>query len=77
MTNPNAARLLDTFGVRLFGAEWAAPMARLTGLNERTLRRVRAAAQAGADYPAARGALAALHEALGPILADLEPYARP
>lgn len=77
MTAPNHAREVDAIGLRLFGPEWAAPMARLTGVHERALRRVRAAAHEGMDYTGARGVLAALHEALAAILADLEPHARP
>lgn len=73
---PHASEILARFGVEIFGAEWAAPLARLTGANERTVRRIRAAAADGQEYPAARGLLAALHEALGKILADLAPFAR-
>ncbi len=65
------AQLVAQFGERLFGPEWAAPMARLTGTNERTVRRVRAAAREGLNYPAARGLLAGLVDALAPILDDL------
>lgn len=66
-----AAVAVTRLGERMFGAEWAGPMARLTGLSARTLLRVKAAAQEGREYPAARGALAgllsattALHEAV-------------
>jgi len=55
-----ASVAVTRLGERMFGAEWAGPMARLTGLSARTLLRVKAAAQEGRDYPAARGALAGL-----------------
>lgn len=77
MTARNPAQEVDAIGLRLFGPEWAAPMARLTGVHVRTLRRVRAAAREGMDYAGARGVLAALHGPLAAILADLEPHARP
>lgn len=44
----------------IFGSDWGAPMARLTGINQRTLLRIKAAASEGREYPAARGALAQL-----------------
>lgn len=73
---PHASEILARFGLMLFGPEWAAPMARLTHTSERTLRRVRAAAAEGRDYPAARGVLAALYEALDAIRAQLQPFSR-
>lgn len=73
---PHASELVERFGLALFGAEWAAAMARLTGTNERTVRRIRAAAGEGREYPAARGVLAALHEALKRLAAQVEPFAR-
>ncbi|HEV2530935.1 hypothetical protein [Phenylobacterium sp.] len=63
-------------GEELFGSEWAAPMARLTDTNERTVRRVRQAAREGRDYPAARGLLAALSERLAALARDLGPFRR-
>jgi hypothetical protein len=73
--DPTFAELVASFGERLFGAEWASPMARLTGTNERTVRRVRQAAREGRDYPAARGILAAMLEHLSPIVAELARHA--
>ncbi|HEY5409918.1 MAG TPA: hypothetical protein VIJ94_04240 [Caulobacteraceae bacterium] len=71
------AERLSAVGLELFGEEWAAPLARLTGTNERTVRRVRAAAREGKDYPAAAGLLAALQERLAAICEALRPFARP
>lgn len=73
---PHASQILASFGERLFGPEWAAPLARLTKTSERTVRRVRAAANEGRDYPAARGILAALHEALTAVASDLAQHGR-
>jgi hypothetical protein len=70
------AQILARYGEQLFGEEWAAPLARLTGANERTVRRVRQAAREGLEYPAARGLLAALGEAVRPIASELERYLR-
>ena len=56
----DAAQLIEQAGVALYGEEWAAPMARALQLNERTVRRIKAAARAGAAYPIAPGALAEL-----------------
>jgi hypothetical protein len=74
--HPTHAQTLATFGERLFGEEWAAPLARLTDTNERTVRRVRQAAREGREYPAARGLLAALGDRLAALQHDLEPFAR-
>lgn len=79
-TRPAGSRLpsqiLADAGQELFGSEWAAPLARLTGTNERTIRRVRAAASEGRDYPGASGVLAALQERLAAFARSLSPYAR-
>lgn len=72
-----AADILAEKAEELFGPEWAAPLARLTDTNERTVRRVRAASRDGREYPAAAGLLAALHERLAAILKGLQPFARP
>lgn len=73
---PHYTEQLESFGRRLFGEEWGAAMARLTNTNPRTITRIRTAAREGRDYPAARGVLAALYEALQVILADLKPHGR-
>jgi hypothetical protein len=73
---PNYAVVVVAFGERLFGPQWAAGVARLTGVNKRTLSRIYAAAKDERDYPAARGVLAALEASLAPILADLGPWAK-
>lgn len=75
-TSNNSAELVAAFGRRVFGNSWGAGIARLAKVNERTVQRIATAAREGRDYPAARGVLAALHEALAPIVAELEPHAR-
>ena len=59
-----ASQTLTELGEQIFGTDWGAPMSRLTGINQRTLLRVKAAAAAGLEYPAAKGAIAALAVAL-------------
>lgn len=73
---PNAAQLVAQFGARLFGPEWGADLARLTGVNVRTIQRIKTAAAAGRDYPAAGGILEALDAQLAAVRADLKPYVR-
>lgn len=74
--NPTTnAALVARFGLAVFGPEWGAALARLTGTNERTVRRIKAAAEAGRDYPAARGVLVALHAALARLAAETAPHA--
>ena len=72
----NHAQLVAAFGRRIFGDAWGAGLARLAGVNPRTMTRIAAAARDGRDYPAARGVLAALHQALAPIVAELADHAR-
>jgi hypothetical protein len=74
---PGATAKVAEFGERIFGKEWGAAMARLTGVNLRTIDRIKAAHAAGVEYPAAGGALDALHTALVAVIRDLAPYARP
>lgn len=59
MTDTNEARaaLVCTAGLTLYGPEWCALLARDIQVNERTLRRIRAAYLAGQDYPIADGLL--------------------
>lgn len=73
---PSPTQDLATIGRALFGEDWAGPLAGLANVNARTLSRIKAAAAAGEEYPAARGVLAALYEALEALLATLEPYRR-
>jgi hypothetical protein len=68
---PGSTRLVVQFGERLFGKEWGADMARLTGISLRTIDRIKAAHAAGGEYPAAGGVLNALKAALAAIVADL------
>lgn len=44
----------------LWGDSWPSGMSRATGINVRTLQRIRAAGDAGGDGPGAVGALLAL-----------------
>ena len=48
------SQALARLGEQIFGSDWAAPMSRMTGVNARTLLRVKAAAAEGRDY---RGAV--------------------
>ena len=73
---PNYTKVLAAFGRELFGDHWPSGVARLAGVNPRTMLRVSTAANEGRDYPAARGVLAALHEKLAPIVAELRPWSR-
>lgn len=60
MASTHASQAVAKIGETLFGSEWGAPMSRLTGINQRTLLRVKVAAAEGREYPAARAALAEL-----------------
>jgi hypothetical protein len=75
MSQPLYSQLVAEFGERLFGNEWAAALGRLTGINDRTIRYIRAAALEGREYGSARGVLAALEERLTDIAWDLKPHA--
>lgn len=55
-----ASKAVADLATSIFGSDWGAPMARVTGINQRTLLRIKAAAADGREYPAARGALAEL-----------------
>ena len=70
------AQRLARIGAALFGAVWKARLADLTGVNEKTISRIGAAATAGQEYPAARGVLGALADALEPIAAEVRRYKR-
>lgn len=72
---PNYAAIVAMFGEAIWGSKWALDMGRFTGINPRTLSRIYAAHKQGRDYPAAPGVLAALYRNLGPVLADLKPWA--
>lgn len=61
---PTDAERVESFGLALFGSEWGSPMGRLCGVNQRTMSRIKAAAQMGKDYAAAPGVLAAFAEAI-------------
>lgn len=71
------AQAIVDIGRRYWGANWVAGMSDLAGINHRTLQRIHVAAQAGEEYPAAGGVIAALREALTAVLAELEPWAAP
>lgn len=74
--SPNYAELVAAFGRRIFGDSWAAPLARLANVNDRTVQRIASAAREGRDYRAARGVLGALAETLAPIALELEAFGR-
>jgi hypothetical protein len=61
MTN---AEVVAAVGRRVWGTDWPPMMAACCDVNLRTLQRIRAAAEAGSDYGAAPGVIAALREAL-------------
>lgn len=75
MADPRDAQLIARAGLALYGEEWAAPLARALELNERTVRRIKAAAGAGAAYPVAPGALADLARLLRRREAELQSLA--
>lgn len=70
------AQLVAHYGHMVFGSDWVSPLARLAKVHPRTVQRIKEAASAGRDYPAARGVLAAMYEALQPILDELKPFVR-
>lgn len=43
--------LLCRAGIALHGREWQAPLAQTLGVNDRTIRRIAAAARQGEPYP--------------------------
>lgn len=73
MTN---AEVVAQFGRRLWGRNWTDGMAQFAEVNERTLRRIWAAALHRDEYPAARGVIEALAAALDAVRDDLEPWAK-
>lgn len=73
---PHPSQLVAEAGAALFGEDWAAPLARLLDLNERTVRRLKAAAIAGQPYPIAPGVLAELKAALLAQAQGLQHLAR-
>lgn len=54
---PHLSELVADAGRALYGDDWQNPLARLLGINERTMRRIAAAAREGEAYPVAPGAL--------------------
>lgn len=74
---PHFSELVDRYGRELAGPEWGGALSRLTGIHQRTMSRIRAAAAQGREYPPARGVLAALYDALAEILHEIEPHRRP
>jgi hypothetical protein len=73
---PDYTAVLAAFGEAIFGPNWPSGVARLAGVNRRTLHRIASAVAEGRDYPASRGVLAALHDKLAPIVAELKPWSR-
>jgi hypothetical protein len=73
MTAPtDSARLLSDHARRIWGDDWAPPLARYAGVNSRTAERIKEAVARGDPYPASRGVLCALSEALAASLAALD-----
>jgi hypothetical protein len=68
------AEVVNDFSYRLWGGNLAA-MAACLDVNLRTLARIRAAANEGQDFPAARGVIGAMRGQLASALADLTPWA--
>lgn len=69
--------ILHRVAERSFGPDWPQHVAALTGVNLRTLQRVRQAARAGVDHPFARGALRALTSAVEALKGDLDFAPKP
>lgn len=63
------AVLLDELATEFFGPEWPGPLSQFSGINARTLQRIRKAAVDGREHAAAHGALAAIAEAV-PVFAE-------
>ena len=59
----------------IFGSDWGAPMSRLTGINQRTLLRIKAAAAEGREYPASKAALAELADQMQEIALECRKVA--
>lgn len=60
---PLLSRKLDRLASRYFGDEWAAPASRFSGVNRRTLQRIRQASRENREDDASAGALAAFRRA--------------
>lgn len=71
-STPHASELIAAAGAAIYGDEWQNPLARDLGINERTMRRIAAAAKAGEPYPVAPGALADLQDLLARAKRELE-----
>jgi hypothetical protein len=75
-TEPTHTQIVVQFGERIWKRDWPEQMAVFCDVNIRTLTRIQAAERAGQEYPAARGVIAALRDALATAQADLEPWVR-
>lgn len=64
--------LVCRIGFAIFGREWQAPLARLLGVNARTVRHVAAAAGRGTDYRVNQDWLPRLLPHLRPVARDYE-----
>ena len=76
--------MIDTYASRvarhgreIWGKHWLGPMAHVTGVALRTCKRIRRAAEVGEEFPAARGVLAALAEALSARLVEIQADQHP
>lgn len=56
-TDRRSSDLVAEAGAALYGPEWTGQLARALDLNERTVRRIKAASEAGEAYPVAPGVL--------------------
>ena len=75
MTNTSTAAQILAAGEAMFGDHWIVPLARQLNINERTLRRLRTAVEAGQLYPVAPGVPSALARVLRQRAALLEQMA--
>ncbi len=70
------AALIARAGRLLYGEEWTGRLAADLGLNERTMRRIKAANTAGRDYPIAPGVFDDLKALLVERSGELQALAR-
>jgi len=64
---------LEWTAINLFGPDWAAPLAKLIQVALRTCKRVKAAAEAKEDHPAAEGMLKELRKTLADLAYVSDP----
>lgn len=74
-TAPRTAALVCRAGRLLYGLEWTSQLAADLQLNDRTMRRIKAADAAGQDYPIAPGVFEDLRQLLQARSVDLAALA--